>query len=184
MKLDRLGCVLVCSLGFLLGLVGCSSGPVTVRLIAPNTPQTEKAIVERKDSLVLLPVSVWETYRTEGATGVMLGPHVTTTDSLTEWVTRAAQLHLSARYDIRLESAVPTSGRACKITLRECYVGRVVDSASAQVVLKLDWYEDGVFIKTEILRGQRVGLVWFDAERELGSALNVALKNALAKIPL
>lgn len=160
-------------------LSGCSSGPVSVQL------ERRSVAAVRQDPmrpvLCLLPV---EDHRPSAAVEVPgrsgLGPLVFTGDSVVGWVESELRRQLAAGFQLAAP-APEGGGRSLRVEVRNCYVRSVGGQLSAQVVLAAEWRE-GDTVRSRVVRGQRVGSVWWSVRPEVELALRLALEDAVAKL--
>jgi hypothetical protein len=161
-------------------LAGCGSGPLPVRLEGrESSPAVAPAA---RPGLVLLPV-VDGRPEGKGASsgGTNLGPVVVTSDSVRTWVEQELLRQLSPKRDVQ-RTEVPAAAAGLRVSVRTCYVQPVGGHLSAQVVLEAEWLQGTEVRRREIVRGQRVGSVWFSATDEVATALRLALEQAVAEL--
>ncbi|HLP08941.1 MAG TPA: hypothetical protein VK178_12315 [Opitutaceae bacterium] len=170
----------VALLGALL-LAGCEPAPLPVRLqnrAAPLGP-----VAAERTELTLLPV-IDGRPRDEGATGdeTRLGGAVVTRDSLAAWIEAELRRQLDARYRLVASDAPPAQGQALRVRVAACYARPIGGQMSAQVVLEVEWFDGAEVRSRTMLRGQRVGAIWWSAQLEVGSALRLALEDAVRQL--
>ncbi len=178
-RAPRLAGLAVAAAAFLL-LAGCESAPIGVGLKRPVVEDAKPA--GRQSPVVLLPVLDQRPGTTLESSGTeAVGSFVVTRDSLTGWVEDAVRGRLGDRC-ARLADAVPDSATQLAVVIKRCYVQSIRGHVSVQIVLAAEWTDPDGTVRRELIRGQRVGSVWWSVQGELEAVLRLALEDAVEKL--